>query len=224
MKGRVLALSIVVFALCAIPAQASVFSSSGGGSSLQSVFNSVGYDYIDVADYQTDLNFRKLQGLMEIQLLNKSGSPNVAFGVLESQSTDWGTSFTHNTVFGYGTKAGKATTYMTSKYNTTYGFFISQKDPDAWWRTNRYYSYSPYNRYGSVQALFYADPLNENTFLLAWEGIYVGDPRSDKNYEDLVVRLTVHPAPEPATWVLLASGLIGLVVLGAARKKQRDLV
>ena len=51
MKSRFIALSICILALTAFQAQASVFSGSGGGSSLQTVFNSAGYDYIDVADY-----------------------------------------------------------------------------------------------------------------------------------------------------------------------------
>jgi hypothetical protein len=222
MKGRVLVVSILVIAVCAVHAQASVFSSSGGGSSLQSVFNSIGYDYIDVADYQTDLNF-KLQGMMEFQLLTQSGLPNLSFGVLESRETRFGTKFSHKTMFGYGSNSGVAASFNAEKMNATYGFFIAKKDPDRWWRQTRYYSYSPYNRAGAIQALFYADPHNSGSYLLAWEGIYVGDSHSDQSYDDMVVRMTVHPAPEPATWVLLASGLIGLVILGKARKKQSEM-
>jgi hypothetical protein len=221
MKGRLLTLSICILALFAVQAHASVFSGSGG-SSLQSLFNSMGYSNIDVADYQTDLNF-KLHGMMEFQLLNRSGAMDLSFGVLESRHRWWGTSYRHNTVFGRSAEVGESAFYNMGRRNTTYGFYISKPDPNRWWRQKRYYSFSPYNRYGAVQALFYADPLNSNSYLLAWNGLYVGDSHADHSYDNLVVRLTVHPAPEPATWVLLASGLVGIGVLITVRRKQREM-
>jgi hypothetical protein len=221
MKGRLLTLSICILALFAIQAHASVFSGSGG-SSLQSVFNNLGYNNIDVADYQTDLNF-KLHGMMEFQLLNRSGAMDLSFGVLESRHRWWGTYYQHNRVFGRGAEVGQTRFFNADSYNSTYGFYISKPDPNRWWHQTRYYSFSPYNQYRAVQALFYQDPLNSNSYLLAWNGMYVGDSHADQSYDDIVVRLTVHPAPEPATWVLLASGLVGIGVLVTIRKKQRDM-
>jgi len=134
MKGRVLLIAFGVLALCAFQTHASVFSSSGGGA-LQNVFNSLGYEYIDVANYQTDLNFR-LQGMMEFQLMSRSGVNDLSFGVLES-----------------------------------YSFFIAKREGR---RTTRFYSYSPFNTNGAVQALFYRDPMDSNSYLLAWNGLYAG--------------------------------------------------
>jgi hypothetical protein len=218
MKGRLFLIAFGVLALCAFQSHASVFSGSGGGS-LQNVFNSLGYDYIDVANYQTDLNFR-LQGMMEFQLMSRSGVTDLSFGVLESRSRRWGTYYRHKKVFGRGAEEGATRMYAANDDNTSYGFFISKK---VGRRTTRYYSFSPFNTNGAVQALFYRDPMDSNSYLMAWNGLYAGSSHADQSYDHLVIRMTVHAAPEPATWLLLASGLLGLTVLYSARRKQRLL-
>lgn len=223
MRGRLLTISLCFLALFAFQAQASVFSGSGG-SSLQGLFNDMGYDYIDVANYQTDLNF-KLQGMMEFQLLSKSGAlaDDLSFGVLETKRRWWGKRYEHHTMFGRNAEAGATSTFSSSNIGSNFGFFISKPHPWRWWRTTRYYSYSPYNRRNAVQALFYADPMNSNSYLIAFEGMFAGNPHRDHDYDDLVVRMTVHPAPEPATWVLLATGLVGLGIFASAKRKRNEV-
>jgi hypothetical protein len=218
MKGKVLVLTVAMAALLTLQAHASVFSGSGG-SSLQSVFNNLGYGHIDVANYQTNLNLR-LQGMLEFQLLSRSGGADLSFGVLERRHSWWGTNYRHNQVFGAHAQEGATALYSADRDNTNFGFYISKRNR---WGTTRYYSFSPFNPYGSVQALFYEDPLQSGSYLLAWNMGFTGSPHSDRSYDDLVVRMNVHPAPEPATWVLLASGLLGLAFLFAVRRKQREL-
>ncbi len=218
MKGRILLIAFGVLALCAFQTHASVFSGSSGGA-LQNVFNSLGYDYIDVANYQTDLNFR-LQGMMEFQLMSRSGITDLSFGVLESHTRDWGTYYRHKDVFKASTKVGANRKYTLDTENTSYSFYISRKEG---LQTTRYYSFSPFNTNGAVQALFYRDPMDSNSYLLAWNGLYAGSSHADQSYDHMVVRMRIHPAPEPATWMLLASGLIGLTVIYSVRRKQREL-
>jgi hypothetical protein len=220
MRGRLLVITLCLIATCAFQAQASIFSGGGGGT-LQALFDSKGFDYIDVANYQTDLNF-KLHGMMEFQLISESGpfADKLSFGVLEGQKTWWGTDYQRHTVFDRSAEPGATGSFMSNSADSDISFFISKRNPRRnWWKTH-FYSFSPFNRFNSVQALFYQDPLNTNSYLIAWEGHHLLNPRSDGNYDDLVVRMTIHPAPEPATWVLLATGLVGLGVFVSAKRKR----
>lgn len=104
---------------------------------------------------------------------------------------------------------------------SSYGFYIEQRSRRGLW-SQRYYSYSPFNRRGSVQALFYQNPMNSGEYLIAFEGLYAGSSHSDQSYDDVVVRMRrrVHAVPEPATWVLFASGLLGIGVFARTRRKS----
>ena len=217
MKGKLFIIAVCAVALVSIQAQASVFSSSGA-TALQSTFRSLGYDYIDVTDYQTDLNMQ-LAGMVEFQLLNR-GMSNVSFGVLEARRSYWGQYYRHHQVLGENSRVGSLGRFNMDSPRSTYSFYIEARDPYRYWRTNRYYSYSPYNQYSATQALFYRNPHDSDEILIAFSGHRVGDTRYDRRYDDMIVRARVHPAPEPATWLLLGTGLSGLGVFVRMRRRQ----
>jgi hypothetical protein len=90
-------------------------------------------------------------------------------------------------------------------FGTAFGFYITTPE------NKTFYSEDDKNG-GSAQMLTYAFPGVPNEFIVACEDLVLGN--SDWDYNDLVVKVSeVQPVPEPATMLLLASGLVGLAGL-----------
>jgi len=213
-----LIVSFLVFTV--LPATASIFSYSSGPNSLKMMFNNLGYDYIDVMNYQTDLNL-DCQGYIEVELLGKSGmlDDQLGFGLVTLNRTTNPTGMypRYDEIFSPGADVGSVATTGDITDPTRLGFYIYSKNGK---HPENLYSFSGWNRYNSVQSLFYKDPLHENTYLLAWEELNTRSPLSDKDYDDMVLKITLRPAPEPGTWLLFASGLLGAGLVILVRRKR----
>jgi len=214
---RVLTVSLVAL-LAASPVWASVFSTPGGGS-LKNLFTELGYGYIDVAQYQTELNLN-FHGYMEVQLLQKDGlfARHGSFGVAyweKSRDPD-GITLRHKELFGPGEGGPSEVERIDFDTETQVGLFF---DPNLSGPHRRFYTWSGLNPRGSIQSLIYQDPFHENIFYVAWEDMNAGLRVSDRDYDDAIMKVTVYPAPEPATWLLLSVALLGGAVAGLVRRR-----
>lgn len=120
-----------------------------------------------------------------------------------------------------------STTY--TGFGNVFGFYLTT--PEG----NTFYSEDSLNPNSSPQALVYRGDDNtvlqlpgfapgtfqSSEFIIAWEDLLRYGGNSDYDYNDLVVLVeSINPVPEPATILLIGSGLAGLGFF--SRKRRKD--
>lgn len=96
------------------------------------------------------------------------------------------------------------------------GFYI---DPNGV-TNNRMYTESALNTHQDIQAVIFKIDELENSYILGWEDLDLnGGNGGDRDYQDMIVRVTLSQVPEPDSMALLGLGLLGLIV---TRKKVKS--
>ncbi len=97
-----------------------------------------------------------------------------------------------------------------------FGFYI---DPNGV-GDNRMYTEHQRNSHDDYQVTIFKIEEMENQFLLGWEDLDLnGGTGGDRDYQDMIVRVTVTSVPEPSVIALFAAGLFGV---GFARRRMRN--
>jgi hypothetical protein len=95
------------------------------------------------------------------------------------------------------------------------GFYI---DPNGV-TNNRMYTQNSLNTHSDIQVAIFKIEELENSYILGWEDLDLnGGTGGDRDYQDMIVRVTIAQVPEPGSMALLGFGLIGLVL---TRKKMK---
>lgn len=156
-------------------------------------------------------------GAVTIMLEEIAGYENrTDFGWYNADTYDYGDIGSFGQIFDGPVSPGDvlATASISFDSPTNFGFYI---DPNGI-AGNRMFTEHNRNTHQDYQVTVWQINGSPTDYILGWEDLDLyGGACGDRDYQDMIVRLTISPVPEPATMLLLGTGLLGIA--GVGRKK-----